>query len=52
MVSKSYFKNLFQSSMKEMVTKKDKQEKEKEKENAEGDDECFDMNLLKKTHGR
>jgi hypothetical protein len=31
--------------MKEMVTKKDKQEKEKEKENAEGDDECLDMNL-------
>jgi hypothetical protein len=36
MVSKSDFKNLFQSSLKEMLTKKDKQAKKKE--NAEGDD--------------
>jgi ribosomal protein L15 len=37
MVSKSDFKNLSQSSLKEMLTKKDKQAKKKE--NAEGDDE-------------
>jgi hypothetical protein len=43
MVSKSDFKNIFQSSMKEMLTKKDKQAKKKE--NAEGDDESLDMNV-------
>jgi hypothetical protein len=37
MVSKSDFKDLFQSSLKEMLTKRDKQAKKKE--NAEGDDE-------------
>jgi hypothetical protein len=42
MVSKSDFKNLFQSSLKEMLTKKDKQSKKKE--NAEGYDESLDMN--------
>jgi hypothetical protein len=46
MVSKSYFKNLFQSSLKEMLTKKDKQAKKKEK--AEGDDELLDMNVFEK----
>jgi hypothetical protein len=37
MVSKADFKNLFQSSLKDMLTKKDKQAKQKE--NTEGDDE-------------
>jgi hypothetical protein len=46
MVSKSDFKNLFQSSLKEMMTKKDKQAKKKE--NAEGDDESLDMNVFEK----
>jgi hypothetical protein len=46
MVSKSDFKNLFQSSLKEMLTKKDKQAKKKE--NAEGDDESLDMNVFEK----
>jgi hypothetical protein len=38
MVSKDDFKNLFQSSMKEMLTKKDKQTKK----NTEGDDDSLD----------
>jgi hypothetical protein len=46
MVSKSDFKNLFQSSLKEMLTKKDKQAKKKEK--AEGDDDSLDMNVFEK----
>jgi hypothetical protein len=46
MVSKSDFKNLFQSSLKEMLTKKDKQAKKKE--NTEGDDESLDMNVFEK----
>jgi hypothetical protein len=46
MVSKLDFKNLFQSSLKEMLTKKDKQAKKKE--NAEGDDESLDMNVFEK----
>jgi hypothetical protein len=46
MVSKSDFKNLFQSSLKEMLTKKDKQAKKKE--NAEGNDESLDMNVFEK----
>jgi hypothetical protein len=46
MVSKSDFKNLFQSSLKEMLTKKDKQAKKKE--NAEGDDDSLDMNVSEK----
>jgi hypothetical protein len=46
MVSKSDLKNLFQSSLKEMLTKKDKQAKKKE--NAEGDDESLDMNVFEK----
>jgi hypothetical protein len=43
MVSKSDFKNMFQSSMKEMLTKKDKQAKK----NTEGGDDSLDMNALK-----
>jgi ribosomal protein S26 len=46
MVSKSDFKNLFQSSLKEMLTKKDKQAKKKE--NTEGNDESLDMNVFEK----
>jgi hypothetical protein len=46
MVSKLDFKNLFQSSLKEMLTKKDKQAKKKK--NAEGDDESLDMNVFGK----
>jgi hypothetical protein len=44
MVSKSDFKNLFQYSMKEMLTKKDKQSKK----NAEGYNDSLDMNLFEK----
>jgi hypothetical protein len=44
MVSKSGFKDLFQSSLKEMLTKKEKQAKKKE--NAEGDDYSLDMNVI------
>jgi hypothetical protein len=46
MVSKPDFKNLFQSSLKEMLTKKDTQAKKKE--NAEGDDESLDINVFEK----
>jgi hypothetical protein len=46
MVSKSDFKNLFQSSLKEVLTKKEKQAKNKE--NAEGNDESLDMNVFEK----
>jgi hypothetical protein len=42
MVSKSDFKTLFQSSMKEMLTKKDKQSKK----NAEVDDDSLDINVF------
>jgi hypothetical protein len=44
MVSKANFKTMFQSSMKEMLTKKDKQAKK----NAEGDDYSLDMNVFEK----
>jgi hypothetical protein len=44
MVSKADFKNLFQSSLKDMLTKKNK----KEKNNAEGDDDSSDMNVFQK----
>jgi hypothetical protein len=44
MVSKADFKNLFQYSMKEMLTKNDKQVKN----NAEGDDDSLDMNVFEK----
>jgi hypothetical protein len=46
MVSKWDFKNQFQSSLKEILTKKDKEAKKKG--NAEGDDESLDMNLFEK----
>jgi hypothetical protein len=46
MVSKTDFKNLFRSSLKEMLTKKDKQAKKKE--NTEGDDESLGMNVFEK----
>jgi hypothetical protein len=48
MVSKADFKNLFQSSLKEMLTKKDKQAKK----NTEGDDDSLDMIFFWKSHGR
>jgi hypothetical protein len=44
MVSKADFKNLLQSSLKEMLTKKDKQAKK----NTEVDDDSLDMNVLEK----
>jgi hypothetical protein len=44
MVSKADSKNLFQSSLKGMLTKKDKQANK----NAEGDDDSFDMNVFEK----
>jgi hypothetical protein len=51
MVSKADFKNLFQSSLKEMFTKKDKQAKKKE--NTEGDDDSLDTNVFEKlTEGK
>jgi hypothetical protein len=40
MVSKADFKNLFQSSLKDMLTKKEKQAKKKD--NMEVDDESLD----------
>jgi hypothetical protein len=46
MVSKSDLKNLFQSSLKEMLTKNDKQAKKKE--NTEGYDDSVDMNVFEK----
>jgi hypothetical protein len=45
MVSKADFKNLFQSSLKDMLTKK---EKTKKKDNMEVDDESLDMNVFEK----
>jgi hypothetical protein len=44
MISKSDFKTMFQSSLKEMLTKKDKQSKK----NTVGDDESLDMNVFEK----
>jgi hypothetical protein len=44
MISKADFKNLFQSSMKDILTNKNKQVKK----NAEGDNDSLDMNVLKK----
>jgi hypothetical protein len=44
MVSKADFKNLFQSSIKEMLTKKEKQKKEKDSTNM--DEESLDMNVF------
>jgi hypothetical protein len=48
MVSKADFKNMFQSSLKDMLTTNDKQVKN----NADGDDNSLDMNVFSKTHGR
>jgi hypothetical protein len=45
MVSKDDFKNLFQTSMKEMFTKN---KEKKAKANAEGDDDSLDMNMFEK----
>jgi hypothetical protein len=45
MVSKDDFRNLFQTSIKEMFTEKDK----KAKKNAEGDDDSLDMNVFAKS---
>jgi hypothetical protein len=44
MVSKADFKNLFQSSLKEMLTKKNK----RAKKNTKGDDDSLDMNVFEK----
>jgi hypothetical protein len=44
MVSKDDFKNLFQTSMKEMFTNNDKAAKA----NAEGEDDSLDMNVFEK----
>jgi hypothetical protein len=46
MVSKADFKNLFQSSLKHLLTKKEKQTKKKD--NMEVDDESLDMNIFEK----
>jgi hypothetical protein len=50
MVSKADFKNLFQSSLKDILTKKERQINKKD--NVEVDDESLDMNVFYKTHGR
>jgi hypothetical protein len=44
MVSKADFKNLFQSSIKEMLTKREKQKKDKAY--TDMDEESFDMNVF------
>jgi hypothetical protein len=44
MASKADFKNLFQSSLKDMLSKKEKQKKEES--NMELDDESLDMNVF------
>jgi hypothetical protein len=46
MVSKADSKNLFQSSLKDMLTKKEKQTKKKD--NMDVDDESLDMNVFEK----
>jgi hypothetical protein len=46
MVSKADFKTLFQSSLKDMLTKKEK--RTKKKENMEVDNESLDMNVFEK----
>jgi hypothetical protein len=46
MVTKVDFKNLFQSSLKDMLTKKEKQKKKND--NMEVNDESFDMNVCEK----
>jgi hypothetical protein len=49
MVSKADFKNLFQSSLKDVLTEKEKQAKKKD--TMEVDDESLKINVLK-THRR
>jgi hypothetical protein len=46
MVSKADFKNLFQSSLKDILTKKE--QKTKKKDNMDVDDESLDMNVFEK----
>jgi ribosomal protein L13 len=46
MVSKADFKKLFQSSLKDMLTKKEKQKRNKD--NMQVDDESLDMNVFGK----
>jgi hypothetical protein len=46
MVSKADFKNLFQSSLKDMLTKKEKQTTKKD--SMDDDDESLDMNVFEK----
>jgi hypothetical protein len=46
MVSKAAFKNLCQSSFKDMLTKKEKQNKKKD--NMDIDDEYLDFNVFEK----
>jgi hypothetical protein len=46
MVSKADFKNPFESSLKDMLTKKEKQTKKKD--NMEVDDESLNMNVFEK----
>jgi hypothetical protein len=46
MVSKADFKNLFQFSLKDMLTKTEKQTKKKD--NMEFDDESLDMNIFER----
>jgi hypothetical protein len=41
MVSKADFKNLFQSSIKELLTKKEKQKKEKDSANMDEESLCW-----------
>jgi hypothetical protein len=50
MVSKADFKNLSKSSLKDMLTKKDKQAKKKD--NMEVDDESLDMIFFKLMEGK
>jgi hypothetical protein len=51
MVSKADFKNLFQSSLKDMLTKKEKQTKKKD--NMEVNDKSLDMAVFEKlTEGK
>jgi hypothetical protein len=46
MVSKAEFKNLFQSSLKQMLSKKEKQKNDKN--NMKLNDESLDMNIFDK----
>jgi hypothetical protein len=50
MVSIADFKNMFQSSLMDMMTKKEKQNKKKE--NMDIHDKYFDIHVFSQTHGR